>query len=114
MSAPQIRRSPRGGASFEVDQRIELAQQLYGTSEAAARAGYCGVAPPPAQPTPRDPAVIASDLRSAAGCLGDLADNFELGHVNEITLSSADRLLIGAGRLIMELRQRKGSTHERR
>lgn len=75
--------------------------------EIAAQDGYHGVIRPSAPPLPRDAQSIAHDLRSAAECLGDLADNFELGHINEITLAGADRLLVGASRLIVELRMRE-------
>lgn len=109
MIAPPERKRPADEAGRGVDQQIAFAQALYGTGETAARAGYCGISPPPSLPAPRDPAIIARDLRSAAECLADLADNFELGHLNEATLASADRLLVGAGRLIVELRQRKGA-----
>lgn len=104
------RRTPAGGPGREVEHEHQLESRLYAVGEVAARAGYCGVTLPPAPPAPRDPTLIARDLRAAAECLGDLADNFELGHVNEITLGGADRLLVGAGRLIVELRQRKGGT----
>lgn len=40
MDSPQTRRSPRGGASFEVDQQIGFARQLYGDAERIARAGH--------------------------------------------------------------------------
>lgn len=106
MNAPPERKRPADEAGRGVDQQIAFAQALYGTSETAARAGYCGIAPPPTPPASRDPAVIARDLRSAAECLGKLAESFELGHVNEATLAGADRLLVGASRLIVELRQR--------
>lgn len=79
---------------------------MTGANELATRAGYCGITRPSAPPLPRDAESIARDLRSAAKCLGDLADNFELGHINEITLAGADRLLVGASRLIIELRMR--------
>jgi hypothetical protein len=105
MNAPPTRQRP-AGTGRDVAQQIELARQLYGTSETAARAGYCGITPPAAPPPQRDPALIARDLRSAAECLGNLADSFERGHVNEASLAGADRLLIGASRLIVELRQR--------
>lgn len=106
MNAPPERKRPADKAGRGVDQQIAFAQALYGTSETAARAGYCGISPPPAPPVPREPTAIAGDLRSAAECLGKLADSFELGHVNEARLAAADRLLVGASRLIIELRQR--------
>lgn len=106
MASPQTRRSPRGGAGFEVDQQIGFARQLYGTGERAARAGYCGVALPPTSPTPRDPTAIARDLHAASGHLADLAELIGAEHFDAQTLTSADALLVGAGRLICELRQR--------
>ena len=106
MSTSQIRRSPRGGASFEVDQQIELAQQLYGTNEAVARAGYRGTTRPPTRPSPRDPLAIAHDLYAAAEHLADMAEDYAAGVYDQRALSSTDALLVGCGRLVLELRQR--------
>lgn len=100
------RRTPAGGPALEVEHQIEFARQLYGTRETAARAGYCGIARPPTAPAPRDPAVIARDLRHAAEYLAGLAGDFETGGISTATLAGADRLLVGAGRLILELRAR--------
>ena len=106
MSAPQTRRSPRGGAGFEVDQQIGFARQLYGDAERAARAGYRGVSRSHIPPSPRDPAAIARDLRAASAHLADLAELIGSEHFDAQTLTNADSLLVGAGRLITELRQR--------
>jgi hypothetical protein len=106
MNTPQTRRSPRGGASFEVDQQIGFARQLYGTSESAARAGYRGATRSPTRPSPRDPAAIARDLHVVSGHLADLAELIGAEHFDAQTLANADALLVGAGRLIVELRQR--------
>lgn len=106
MDVSQTRRSPRGGAGFEVDQQIGFARQLYGTSERAARAGYRGAALPPTPPPSRDPATIARDLHAASGHLADLAELISVEHFDAQTLTNADTLLVGAGRLICELRAR--------
>jgi hypothetical protein len=106
MDSPQTRRSPRGGASFEVDQQIGFARQLYGTGERAARAGYRGAALPPTRLPSRDPAAIAQDLHAASGHLADLAELIGAEHFDAQTLTNADALLVGAGRLICELRAR--------
>jgi hypothetical protein len=106
MPGPQIRRSPRGGAGFEVDQQIGFARALYGDSERSARAGYRGTALPPTPPTPRDAIVIARDLRAASGHLADLAELIGAESFDAQTLTNADALLVGASRLICELRQR--------
>ena len=106
MDSPQTRRSPRGGASFEVDHQIGFARQLYGDAERAARAGYRGEARLPTPPTPRDPVAIARDLHAASGHLADLAELIGAEHFDAQTLTNADALLVGAGRLICELRQR--------
>jgi hypothetical protein len=106
MDSPQIRRSPRGGASFEVDQQIGFARQLYGDAERTARAGYRGATRLPTPPSPRDPTVIARDLHAASAHLADLAELIGAEHFDAQTLTNADALLVGAGRLICELRQR--------
>lgn len=106
MSAPQTQRSPRGGASFEVDQQIDFARQLYGDPERTARAGYRGVVRSPAPRSPRDPVAITRDLRAASGHLADLAELIGAEHFDTQTLTNADALLVGTGRLICELRQR--------
>ena len=106
MSAPQTRRSPRGGAGFEVDQQIGFMRQLYGDAERTARAGYRGATPRPTPPSPRDPAAIARDLHAASGHLADLAELIGAEHFDAQALTNADALLVGAGRLICELRQR--------
>lgn len=108
MNAPQTRQRP-AGTGREVEKQIAGLRQLYGTSESAARNGYRGVALPPAQPAPRAPAVIAQELYSAAEHLADLAEVVAAELFDTSTLSSADALLIGCGRLIVELRQRKGT-----
>lgn len=106
MNAPQTRRSPRGGAGFEVDQQIGFARQLYGDADRAARAGYRGATRSPAASSPRDPAAIARDLRAASGHLADLADLIGAEQFDGQTLTNADALVVGAGRLICELRRR--------
>lgn len=106
MDGPQIRRSPRGGASFEVNQQIGLQRQLYVDAERTARAGYRGAAPMPARPSPRDPAAIARDLHAASGHLADLAELIGAECFDAQTLTNADALLVGASRLICELRAR--------
>ena len=106
MDAAQTRRSPRGGAGFEVDQQIGFAHQLYGTRECTARAGYHGTALPPTSPTPRTTEAIARDLRAASGHLADLAELIGAESFDAQTLTNADALLVGASRLICELRAR--------
>lgn len=105
MTAPQTRQRP-AGTGREVAEQIELAQQLYGTRECTARAGYRGAALPPTLPSPRDPAAIARDLHAASGHLADLAELIGAEHFDTQTLTNADALLVGAGRLIVELRAR--------
>lgn len=105
MTAPQIRQRP-AGTGREVAEQIELARQLYGTSEGAARAGYRGAASLPTRPSPRDPTAIARDLHAASGHLAGLAELIGVEHFDAQTLTSADALLVGAGRLICELRAR--------
>jgi hypothetical protein len=106
MSASQTRRSPRGGSGFEADQQIGFARQLYGDAERTARAGYRGEARLPTPPTPRDPVAIARDLHAASDHLADLAELIGAECFDAQTLTNADALLVGAGRLICELRQR--------
>lgn len=66
----------------------------------------CGCHPPNLAPLPRDSLTIARDLYHAAEHLADIAEGFATGACDNATLSSADALLVGAGRLIVELRQR--------
>lgn len=94
------------GTGREVAKQIELAQQLYGSSERSARAGYRGAAFQPTRLPSRDPAAIAQDLHAASGHLADLAELIGAEHFDAQTLTSADALLVGAGRLICELRAR--------
>lgn len=105
MTALQIRQRP-AGTGRDVAEQIGLARQLYGTTERTARAGYRGAALPPTSPTPRTPEAIARDLRAASGHLADLAELIGAESFDAQTLTNADALLVGAGRLICELRAR--------
>jgi len=105
MNGPQTRRSPRGGASFEVDQQIELAAALYGDAERHARAGYIGTPQRNVAATPRHYAEVAHDLSAAATQLRAMAGGIRLGGPTPAAIADADRLATGIGRLIMELRQ---------
>lgn len=49
---------------------------------------------------------IARDLHAASGHLADLAELIGAEHFDAQTLTNADALLIGCGRLVIELRQR--------
>lgn len=87
----------------------ELLGQLYGTAPADCmhtRAGYHGIRRPHEARSPRDPLTIARELYSAAECLADLAEDFAAGVFDARALSSADAVIVGAGRLVCELRQR--------
>lgn len=68
---------------------------------------YCGVTPPPVALTPRDPVTIASELYSAGEALADLAEVVASDDYTDRTLTDADALLTGAGRLLVELRVRR-------
>lgn len=57
-------------------------------------------------PAGRDPLTVARDLYHAAEHLAELAEDFAAGVFDTVTLTRADALLVGAGRLIVELRQR--------
>jgi len=105
MSAPQMRRSPRGGASFEVDQQIELAAALYGDAERHARAGYIGTPQRNIAAAPRHYAEVAHDLAEAATQLRAMAGGIRLGGSTPAAIADADRIVTGCGRLIVELRQ---------
>lgn len=108
MSAFQTRQRPTCEAGREVEHQIDLAAaQLYGDPECIARAGYRGVVPPRTAASPRDPLTISGELYAAAECLADFAEDFGAGAFDDRALSSADRMLIGCGRLIAELRQRR-------
>ena len=78
---------------------------MHAAHETAARAQYCGIAPPPAPPVPRQPEFIAHDLRAAAEALAEVADTALAVGVNPILIASADTLSAGIGRLLIELRQ---------
>jgi len=105
MNVSQTRRSPRGGAGFEVEQQIELAQQLYGDAERNARAGYVGMPQRNVAAAPRHYAEVAHDLAEAATQLRAMAGGIRLGGPNVETIAAADRIVTGCGRLIVELRQ---------
>lgn len=105
MDGLQTRLRP-AGTGREVAKQIELTQQLYRTRERTARAGYHGAALPPTSPTPRNPIAIARDLRAASGHLADLAELIGAESFDAQTLTNADALLVGASRLICELRAR--------
>lgn len=109
MSTVPQRRTPAGGPGLETEQQINFGRSLYGAGEVAARAGYRGMVPRPAAPTPRDPLAIAHDLRAAADHLADLADDLAAGAFDARALSSADALLVGCGRLVCELRAREAA-----
>jgi hypothetical protein len=89
----------------------ELAAQFYGTAPAdsiAARAGYHGIRRPHTARPARDPLTIADELYQAAECLADLAEDFAAGSYEASALSAADARLVGCGRLVCELWQRRG------
>lgn len=72
-----------------------------------ARGFYHGITPRSSTPTPRDPLTVSRELYQAAEYLADLAEDFAAGAYDARALSSADALLIGCGRLVCELRQRR-------
>jgi hypothetical protein len=78
---------------------------MHAAREFASRAGYCGIAPPPAPRVPRQPEFVIRELRAAAEALGELADTALAVGVNPILIASADTLSAGINRLIVELRQ---------
>lgn len=94
--SPQMKTAPGTGRRGSDDISISTA-----------RGFYHDTTPPPAAPMPRDPLTIASELYQAAECLADLAEDFAAGEYDARALSSADALLVGCGRLVVELRQRK-------
>lgn len=104
MDGPQTRLRP-AGTGREVEHQIELARALYGDAERSARAGYRGATRWSTTPSPREPVVIARDLYAASGHLADLAELIGAEHFDTQILTNADALLVGAGRLICELRQ---------
>lgn len=109
MNAPQTRQRPTCEAGRDVAKQIELARELYGTAHAdstTARAGYHGIRRPHEARSPRDPLTIAGELYAAAECLADMAENFASGAFDARALSNADAVIVGAGRLVCELRQR--------
>lgn len=95
MSAPQTRRSPRGGAGFEVDQQIGFARQL-----------YRGTTPPTTAPAPRNAADVVQELAEAATRLRSMAGGMRLAGPTPEAIADADRLVTGCGALLRELRQR--------
>jgi hypothetical protein len=78
----------------------------------AVRKGYHGVTPVSIAAAPRHPLTIARELYSAAECLEGIAEDFAGGAIDERELSAVDRMLVGMGRLIMELRIRQGASSE--
>lgn len=103
-------KTPAGGQGLQdYTRETELAAQLYGTALADsthARAGYHGIRQPHTARSPRDSLTISRDLYAAAEHLADMAEDFAAGVFDNVTLSSAESLLIGCGRLVCELRQR--------
>lgn len=70
------------------------------------REGYHGITVPTVPPSPRNPLAIAHDLYAAAEHLADMAEDYAAGVYDQRALSSTDALLVGCGRLVLELRQR--------
>ena len=93
MNAVQTRQRP-AGTGREVD-----------TAMQAVHKGYYGATPESIAPAPRYPLTIARELHSAAKYLEGIAEDFAGGAIDERELSAVDRMLVGMGRLIMELRQ---------
>lgn len=105
MNAPQTRRSPRGGAGFEVDQQIGFAGQLYGDAERSARAGYTGTPQRNIASSPRHYADVARDLAEAATALRATAGGIRLGGPTPESVGDAGRIVTGCEALLRELRQ---------
>jgi hypothetical protein len=98
MSTVQTRPRP-AGTGREVDTALQAVSKA-----------YHGATPASIVPTPRHPLTVARELRSAAECLEGIAEDFAAGAIDERELSAVDRMLVGMGRLIMELRMRQGAT----
>jgi hypothetical protein len=98
MSTVQTRPRP-AGTGREVD-----------TPKQPRRKGDHRVTPATIAAAPRHPLTIARELYSAAECLEGIAEDFAGGAIDERELSAVDRMLVGMGRLIMELRMRQGAT----
>lgn len=96
MSAVQTRPRP-AGTGHEVETAMQTVFE-----------GYHGAKPETIAPAPRYPLTISRDLYSAADRLADIAEDFAAGALDARSLSAADRLLVGIGRLIAELRLRQG------
>ncbi|MGH8146478.1 MAG: hypothetical protein ACREPY_09100 [Rhodanobacteraceae bacterium] len=100
MNAVQTRQRPElAGTGREVDTSIQ-----------AVREDYHGTTPESIAPTPRYPLTIARKLYSAADRLAGTAEDTAAGALDARGLEAADRLLVGIGRLITELRQRLEAT----
>lgn len=97
--APPTRQRP---ALAGTGRKVDPAKQT-------AREGYHGTLPPNVPPDPRDPLTIALDLYAAAERLADMAEDFAAGAFDDRTLSAADALLAGLGRLIAEARTRQAA-----
>lgn len=82
--------------------------EVESTALRTARGLYHGFTPPAAARKARDTFTIASELAAAADALGDLSARFSAGAFTGRDLATADALLVGAGRLLGELRQRQG------
>lgn len=98
MSAVQTRQRP-AATGREVDTALQTVRQ-----------DYHGTTPETVTPAPCNLLTIAGELYSAADALADMAEGFAAGVLDARGLSAADRLLVGTGRLIVELRQRQGAT----
>lgn len=98
MNAAQTRPRP-AGTGREVDTSMQTVCKAYHGAAAVAMA-----------PAPRHPLTIARELHGAAECLQGIAEDFAGGAIDERELSAVDRMLVGMGRLIMELRLRQGAT----
>lgn len=93
-------------------QRPELARtgREVDTAKQTVRTGYHRASPVSIAPAPRHQLTIARELYSAAECLTNIAEDFAGGAIDARELSSVDRMLVGMGRLIIELRLRQEAT----
>lgn len=102
MNGIHKQRRPAVEAGRQVEQQIALASTAY-TKNGVPQSG---ITARPLAPLPRDRFSIARDLRCAAEALAEVAERVADG---EAVTSTADALLVGAGRLVTELRARGGT-----